>query len=373
MGIILPFDDVAMGMAMFSDPLGEHLLYTTAEFPYDFDNRDFPPHWHLSYINRSFSPTFLFDYCHSKYYPWFVDEDDDDEIARYYNWLSAYTLRAFQPVKFRHKRFRSAGITAGISYLHYHQPSKFDDNEYQLTVPNQALLTLGTAYRYNLPWRNDWFHPVRQFETNALVAYSNESLGMGTDSQIYNANLSFAFAPLLNISNKSSHSDRITLQNRTSYTLFKGWNDIHPIIPSINLVDFIAPLPDITPYHRNQRIQYDFFSANEILLTQTDLNLKFTDSVMTAGSGVLPSFGITYIGGSLWADHLRMTNERISPNQPISETTLGVELRAAVHLFSLPILNTVGQAWNIEDPDRNHTYFTITIPISKFLSSVANL
>jgi hypothetical protein len=360
-GLVIPWTSWAMGQAVFSDPLGQHVVQGSAWIPFNMDNQDNRPFYVLTYMNRTFRPTIIVNMLQTKWIAGMHREDPNINMENIfdfdfiYNWLRSYSLTAMMPYNFGHRQFRTATISLGLTYHEFELARESWQFYDMFTSTRLVIANIAGRYQYNLPWRSDLFHPVRQLNLNLSFDYASERLGMIQDYSHLHANMSFAFAPFLNILS----DDRFSISNNTTYRLVNKNETILQFLPGVDDSKFIVGTNRMPLFTRMyQRGFHEQMWGRELFSTQTDLNFKLAD---------VPLF----LGGSLWLDYTYLSSiYRIGREKQETDITsreflsAGWELRAGFNLFGIPTLHRFGQAWCPRNQRRLDTYYMIGVPFS---------
>lgn len=331
-GFIIPLAKQALGTFIFSEPLGKHTIVGTGLIPYDFSNKKY---WMLAYTNNSFYPTINLVALETE---WFAGYEND---KLYFQNMKKYSLTAEFPAN-TSTFFSSMSYGAGIHY----SDIKKDKNDFLSHFEDAQYLSSETFinYKYNLPWRNSSYHPVKKIEAgyrlqNGLTKYKYTQ----NDLQ-----LGLAFAPFLNAF-KNEQLKTISLSTQNNIQHLSG-EQLKQFMPGIDQYEFFQ-VGTQPAFNRFYLRGYEKTHTSKTLFnSQNEINLKVSDDFIQGG----------YAGAALFVDYTRLLNVD-DTQKDVEYKAAGLEFKVLINLFGFDILSKYGFAYDLKG-NKLKDYYMFSLP-----------
>jgi len=291
------------------------------------------------------------------------------------NYTTRHGVDAYWPINLGHRQFRSLNFRGGLSYYHFRATNYtlwgmdfldiYDDGD-------MVMANVGVNYLYNLPWRNDVFHPVRQHKVDLTFEFADEELGMNRDYQRFSAFSDMSFAPFLHTQSRGMFQT-MALHNRSTYRVARK-DPMRQLLPGVDDRDFLL----IGGKHVASTMFLRGFEerawGQEIVSFQNDLRLKFFD--MNEHNWMnMALLRPMFLGGSLWYDYTQLNRteyvagntwlfgDREKRNRRFE--AMGIEVRLAAQILFFPTLHRFGEAWDMKG-NKLESYYLMEIGVLQF-------
>jgi len=345
------------------------MITTTFDIPYDFNDA----YWVVEYINNTLRPKINFT---SARFPWFAGltrenpDDPDSKLKLIGNKLTFSGVNVSFPFDFYEKQFMSVNYGLGLAYYDFQLTNSdysdlFDQKDYLLS-------NLHVNYSYNLPWKNDLYHPVRQFNLSMSYDFASKALGMQNNLDQYKLFSGLNYAPLLH-TKYHEFVKTITIQNRTHYR----------VVDTDNLKQHLPGIDDTEYFQYSGRPLFtrlylrgfkETMWGKEIVSTQTDIRFKLFDNINFSLNLGVPVLSSQYLGFSIWNDYTKLsriidhTDNWKRTTQTKTFKAVGLELQSNWVFFLVPTIVKTGYVYDPDDRkyDKRKVYYIIEIPLISF-------
>jgi len=355
-GFAYPTDTGVLGSVVLSEALGKHLMMSMFYLPY---NNKTQAIYYLNYLNNVFKPAINLYSFKSKW----VAGISDNEV--YYNIITQVGLNFNMPIDFHQIPFLSISYGGGINYNKFELTN--DSKEYAYLFDDDEIIIANTNIdlHYNLPWKNDLYHPVKALKTSFSFDYSSENYGMKRDYwqlRLYN---DISISPLREVFS-SEFFKTIIVQNRTTYREV-GDNPLVQFMPGVDDSEFIQVNGQPAFSRLYLRGYEETLWGSRLFSMQSDLKFKIFDSLPISFNIGFPVLSAGYFGISTWVDYTKLFQPEMLTDNPkaLVYKAVGFEIKSAWNVLDVPTLHKYGYAWDTKHNKLGY-YYMMEIPFMLF-------
>jgi hypothetical protein len=329
---------------LWMDPLAKHQLLITGYLPY---RKTLQKAWFETiYINRNFYPELQFSFLK---YDWLGGIWDNKVYTQQ---ILNVGLAIQLPVN---------RITLPFLKLHYGLGLNYQNVKLQEEAPTDFIFDDGHAIiasaflhtAYQLPYRNDWIHPVREIQLQYVVSGASQRLRMMQDFTDHIIQLQLGYAPFAGLGLTG-----FTLRNESSLEILNG----HYLPQNQPGIDSQSNVPIAGNYITRRRYLRGFDETrlgNQLLILKNEAWLRLLENLNFSIKWGTDLLSIGYLGLGAWLDITRLTDQQ----QTYDYKAWGWELKGGVHILSLPTIHRFGRAFDLQGQPLQY-YYQIEIPLT---------
>ncbi len=343
--LIYPDYESLFLMTYLMDPLMKHDIALAAFLEYD----GMKPYFFGSYTNRSFWATINLSYAKYNWLggiwkeTWFTQK------------IENIGLNFSFPIDIFKNPFLRIDFITGLMY----QDISINNENFSI----KPIFEDGIAYtsetgltiQYNLPYKNDFIHPVRKYKIGSHLSMANSDLGMKKDFTEQEIDIEFSFAPLYDVFNQKI--DKFLFTNKTNFNSINGkyFSQYQPGFDINENIPVGGGL--ITERHYLRGIDKTLV-GEKMLIMKNEFWMKISDDINLSINLGNPMLDLQYIGIGIWTDYGKIyVKDVITDFQ-----TAGYEIKGLLNILGIPTIQRFGRAYNLDNKKLNY-YYQMNIPL----------
>jgi hypothetical protein len=328
-------------MTLLMDPLLKHTFVLGYQIPYNGNSTYIIG----SYVNKTFAPTISLSYAK---YDWFGGVWEDKP---FFQTIDVFDAGSVFPVNFIDNPFIHLNIGTGLKYYKTKMIKEtFDvapifENGEALTAHSSVSLS------YNLPYKNSFYHPIRNYRFSYNMMAANSGLGMKKDFSSHIIDMDIGFAPLYDLFGKNDAG--FTFVSNNSFEMLNG-DYFLQYQPGIDIKYNIPVGGDlITTRHYLRGIE-ETQIGNKLLISKNTFLTKISDDFNMSFSFGSDLLDMKYVGAGVWFDYGKLWQN----DKTFNYKSVGYEVKSVINILGIPTIHYWGRAFNLELKELGYYYHT---------------
>jgi hypothetical protein len=332
------------------DPLLENQLEFSGYFPFVKEK----PFLFFNYTNNMFKPSITLHYSD---YDW-VGGIKKDKV--FWQNRKQLGLNISFPFDFSDNPFLNSSYGFGVSYQEMKKKNDSTSRSSIFQDGESITAHLNFKLKYNLPYKNSPYHPIRKYYFEYNGEGASKELNMKQNFTSHSFDFQLGFAPLYDVS--GMRKDFLSFVNSSSFEFING-KYLPQVNPGIDMNDNIPVAGGLITKRRYIRGIEKTVIGDKLLISKNDLLMKISDDLNFSIGFSSPILDVKYTALGLWSDYAK-----IWQNENIFEyKTLGYELRCVIKLFGISTVHRFGTAYDTE-LGKLGNYYQVEVPILESLS-----
>lgn len=335
----LPINTGLYFATVFNEPLGKHFFTNMSYVPYNYDA---DKAWYLNtYTNNQFYPKISLEYNH---YIW---TSGISASKIYYQNIDNLKCYFDFPVNFINRPFWDLEYAIGADYKEIENNG--DQQSSGISFDEDANLAFfgKVNLEFDLPYLNSKIHPMQNFRFQYKLAGANDQILTNYNYLQHDFKTKIGFAPFY----KSHGFEYLTLVNSSRYYFVNGYSPIQEK-PTTDKFQNI-PVEGLI----NNRIYirgYDkSVNGEKLLLSSSEIWIKAAEQQLNNPLLFPESITPVYFGLGGFIDYSQIEGNSFKQ----TFKSYGYEVKAVVSVLGFPIINRVGQAFELKTGEDLGVYY----------------